>query len=84
MYTTKMGIYDGIPIPSFISNFGQIINIFGSNYPSDCVRLFVVDEVLLSDFTPPSTLAVEDPNNSGEIIEIPDLQKTAYRLIQVD
>jgi hypothetical protein len=34
--------------------------------------MFIVDEVLLSNLTPASSLAVEDPHNSRKLIQIPD------------
>lgn len=72
-----MGKYNGVSSPFIIYNSGQISNIFSPNDSGDCSWIFVVDKVLLSNFTPPSSLAVEHPNNSRKIIHIPYLQEAA-------
>jgi hypothetical protein len=55
----------------------EIINIFSPNRTGDRARIFVMDKVCLSDPAPSSSLAVEDPYDSIEIVQVPYLQETA-------
>lgn len=72
-----MGKYDSITSPFVVCDLVQISNILGPNNSGDRVRVFIVNKVLLSDLAPSRALAVEGANNSGEVIQVPYLEKTA-------
>ncbi|CAI9787826.1 unnamed protein product [Fraxinus pennsylvanica] len=76
-----MRIHNSISSPSMLSNVGQIMNILSLDGAGHYAWLLVVDEILRTNSTPCSFLAIKHPKNSGEVIHIPNFQKTATKSI---
>ena len=72
-----MRIHDHVAVPALISNLCKVVHIPCPDDTGDSSGLLIMDKVLLPYPAPAGTLAVEGANDTGVIVQVPDLEDAA-------